>query len=282
LFSQSAIIILDNALQIASEVARQPPTNSLLPIGARHVLAAYALRTPPGHLGQLLSWGFESGDWWGQMLAFLRSNYSSENWVAIITTPPSSIDDGPGDAISSESIADDWPLSPEPKTQAGTAPSFPDSSDTVESKPSLRTAATAGGPLVGRYTADDPYATANDLLDVEQEASAFGRIVAARDIEPPLAISIFGEWGSGKTYFMRRIQWHVDNLRSKTEETEPRSLFHRDIVQIRFNAWHYIETNLWASLVDYIFSALDNWIQQQAGNDQSRTELIFNRLATAQ
>jgi KAP family P-loop domain len=136
--------------------------------------------------------------------------------------------------------------------------------------------------LVGRYTADDPDATADDLLDIDAEAAGFARIVAAASIMPPLAIGIFGEWGSGKTYFMRRIQSRVDTLRRSQQAKGPAPLFYSDIVQIRFNAWHYIETNLWASLVEYIFSALDTWIQTQAGDDPKRTDLVFNRLATAQ
>ncbi|HEV2879072.1 MAG TPA: P-loop NTPase fold protein, partial [Candidatus Eremiobacteraceae bacterium] len=155
----------------------------------------------------------------------------------------------------------------------------PDSTAASVSDP---TVAARANPLVGRYTADDPYATADDLLDIESEASAFARIVAARSIRPPLAIGIFGEWGSGKTYFMRRIQSQVEQLRLSSQAAETTGLFYSDIVQIRFNAWHYIETNLWASLVEYIFSALDTWIQHKASGDQNRTDLIFNRLATAQ
>src|SRR5262249_36483259 len=59
-------------------------------------------------------------------------------------------------------------------------------------------------------------------------------------------------------------------------------LFHNEIVQIRFNAWHYIETNLWASLVEYIFTELDRWLLAKADNSRPKADLVFNRLATAQ
>jgi hypothetical protein len=142
--------------------------------------------------------------------------------------------------------------------------------------------ATAAGPLVGRYTADDPYSTADDLLGVDAEAAAFARLVAGREIQPPLAIGVFGEWGAGKTYFMRRVQSHIERLPKQHPDSPRSSPFLDNIVPIRFNAWHYIETNLWASLVEYIFSALDGWIQQQSGSDPCQTDLVFNRLATAQ
>src|SRR5262249_31672026 len=32
--------------------------------------------------------------------------------------------------------------------------------------------------------------------------------------------------------------------------------YYKNIVQVEFNAWHYVEGNLWASLVEHIFSNL--------------------------
>lgn len=136
--------------------------------------------------------------------------------------------------------------------------------------------------LIARYTADDPFAVVDDLLDVEDEAAAFARIAAASAIRPPLAIGVFGEWGSGKTYFMKRIHDHIERLKASAAASNGPSPFHREIVQIRFDAWHYIETNLWASLVEYIFTALDRWLMEQSGHSRSEADRVFERLATAQ
>ena len=136
--------------------------------------------------------------------------------------------------------------------------------------------------LIGRYTADDPFAVVDDLLDIEDEAAAFARIAAASGIRPPLAIGVFGEWGSGKTYFMKRIYDHIERLKAAPAAPNGPNPFHREIVQIRFDAWHYIETNLWASLVEYIFTALDRWLMQQSGHNRSEADRVFERLATAQ
>jgi hypothetical protein len=136
--------------------------------------------------------------------------------------------------------------------------------------------------FIGRYTADDPFAVVDDLLDVEDEAAAFARIAAATGIRPPLAIGVFGEWGSGKTYFMKRIYDHIESLKAFPAPPNGPSPFHREIVQIRFDAWHYIETNLWASLVEYIFTALDRWLMEQSGHNRSEADRVFERLATAQ
>jgi hypothetical protein len=149
----------------------------------------------------------------------------------------------------------------------------------------LRTSVRAAprlGPLVGRYTADDPTAPPRDLIGVEDEAAAFARILAASAIKPPLAVGVFGEWGSGKTFFMRRIFENVEQLTQRAAKDPKRGPFYPDIVQIRFNAWHYIETNLWASLVEYIFTELDRWLLQKSDNERARADLVFDRLATAQ
>jgi hypothetical protein len=139
---------------------------------------------------------------------------------------------------------------------------------------------------VSGYTHDR--ATGRDLLNVRDEARAFARICASRTNQPPLAVGVFGAWGSGKTFFLERIQEGVDELRALTASSaEARALFYSEIVQIRFNAWHYIETNLWASLVEHIFTELDNWLQRSEsakGRDDEprrRVEELFERLSTS-
>ncbi len=119
----------------------------------------------------------------------------------------------------------------------------------------------------------------DDKLGVEDEANAFARIAAARQVDPPLAFGIFGDWGSGKSFFMRLMQEHVEKLAGKTADEAKTDLFHENIVQIRFNAWHYVETNLWASLVDYIFFQLDRWVLTKLNSTQQNT--VFDKLATA-
>lgn len=57
--------------------------------------------------------------------------------------------------------------------------------------------------------------------------------------------------------------------------------FHKNVVQIRFNAWHYIETNLWASLVDQILTGLDSWLRKEASGQGGKViEDVFGRLET--
>jgi hypothetical protein len=98
-----------------------------------------------------------------------------------------------------------------------------------------------------------------DLLNITRDVNALASLVAARSIDPPLSIGLFGDWGSGKTHFMRQMRARVQKLSQKARDSDkPQSElgYHKKIVQIEFNAWHYIEGNLWASLVEHIFDNL--------------------------
>jgi hypothetical protein len=124
---------------------------------------------------------------------------------------------------------------------------------------------------------DDPWAAdLDDRLGANEEAKAFARLAVAKDFIPPLAIGLFGDWGSGKSFFMRLIYQHIERLcRGKPSIEAPESgseAFHTDVVQIRFNAWHYVETNLWASLVSHLFTELDRWYDKH--NPQASDPLL--------
>lgn len=56
--------------------------------------------------------------------------------------------------------------------------------------------------------------------------------------------------------------------------------FCQHVVQIRFNAWHYAEENLWASLVDHIFTSLNQWAIS-TGSSTSEADKLFDQLTTA-
>ena len=135
---------------------------------------------------------------------------------------------------------------------------------------------------ISGFTADNPFdKKVKDALDVENEAGAFARIAAARKVTPPLASGVFGEWGSGKTFFMNRMSTNVASLASEARKSINADLFHGEIVQIRFNAWHYMETNLWASLVEYIFQELDRWLRSKE-QDFKEIDKLFEQLSTTQ
>jgi Cdc6-like AAA superfamily ATPase len=88
--------------------------------------------------------------------------------------------------------------------------------------------------------ADKP--TDHDLLKFERFVSSLATIIEqAGEKNTPLTIGVFGEWGSGKTSFLKMLE---------------KVLIKRDkgINPIWFNAWKYEkEDNLWAALIQTIF-----------------------------
>lgn len=97
-----------------------------------------------------------------------------------------------------------------------------------------------------------------DHLNMEANANRLAELIALRETQLPLAIGLFGNWGSGKSHFMNLIDQHLKALAAR--ETDITASEHGkwcgQIVSIYFNAWHYLDTNLWASLVSQIFESL--------------------------
>ncbi|HKG02769.1 MAG TPA: P-loop NTPase fold protein [Conexibacter sp.] len=102
-----------------------------------------------------------------------------------------------------------------------------------------------------------------DLLDIGGAVDALCSVVAARDVAPPLSIGLFGDWGMGKSFFLRRMRARIDDLSAASRDVLD-SAFFGDIRQIEFNAWHYADASLWASLAARVFEGLaDDQGEQQ-------------------
>ena len=116
-------------------------------------------------------------------------------------------------------------------------------------------------PRLPAYRSDA--AAAADELSRAGDAVALAELVTAVSARPPLAVGLFGDWGEGKSHFLELLQQQVaavarpDNL-----------LAHSAVRQVRFNAWHYAETDLWASLVAELFAQLAQVPDGQRGAEQ--------------
>ena len=127
--------------------------------------------------------------------------------------------------------------------------------------------------------------TSKDLLDIENDVRSFALILASKEIKPPLAIALFGEWGSGKSFFMEHLAKRVNELSisqgflEKKDEVirvgdiEEQLDFCQGIVQIKFNAWSYLDANLWAGMVSSIFEKLDEYISKRGKGENEIFEL---------
>jgi hypothetical protein len=131
--------------------------------------------------------------------------------------------------------------------------------------------------LIARF--DPDRGIAPDSLNIHRYVDAFARIAASRTLVPPMSVGLFGDWGSGKTFFMDRVHENVKMLTSGAEDGSEH-LYLRNVCQMRFNAWHYAETDLWASLVSTIFKELRIHLDGPA-DDADDFNRLLNQLEIA-
>ena len=135
-------------------------------------------------------------------------------------------------------------------------------------------------PMMAGFNTDQAE-RGDDKLDVSRFATAFAVVVSANAVEPPLSIGVFGDWGSGKSFFMRLMNDATQELCGiDTTGPDGKRLFCRRVVPIRFNAWHYAEHDLWASLVQTIFRGLRTALVGD-NDDSELMETVLNQLETA-
>jgi hypothetical protein len=115
---------------------------------------------------------------------------------------------------------------------------------------------------ISGFNSDAPSTVHSDPLGIRADVEAFARLICFDQTPPPLSIGLFGDWGSGKSTFMESLQREIASLAASqpsdvsrtAAENAPR--FVKNIVQIRFNAWHFADANLWASLTAVFFDQL--------------------------
>lgn len=124
-----------------------------------------------------------------------------------------------------------------------------------------------------------------DSLNFTKDVQAMAALIALKEMKPPLAIALFGKWGSGKSFFMNAIEKNVRQLskyqgflveRTKlTGDVPPPEgeLFYRGIAHIKFNAWSYMDSNLWAGLAHSLFEKLDLYIHDNTKSDIERLKV---------
>ncbi|WP_437994337.1 P-loop NTPase fold protein [Sorangium sp. So ce145] len=124
----------------------------------------------------------------------------------------------------------------------------------------------------------------NKPLGISRDIAAFSRVLLATDLRPPLSVGLFGDWGSGKSFFIehlkRRIARDADASREARKRGEQPGLV-GEVVQITFNAWHYLEANLWAGLVSHLFDELGQRVNPHEPASVTRRRLLAS-LETSQ
>lgn len=118
-----------------------------------------------------------------------------------------------------------------------------------------------------RSDAVDPDAT--DLLGIQRDVDALCLVIASQRVAPPLSVGLFGDWGAGKSFFMAKLRGRVDELAEHADG----GVFCPDVVHVEFNAWHFADANLWASLVSHIYDRLFEKIGGRSEEDKLRESI---------
>jgi hypothetical protein len=127
-----------------------------------------------------------------------------------------------------------------------------------------------------RRSAGETHAFANDRTDIDllgtgRDAAALADLLLLDDLAPPVAVGVFGPWGSGKSTLIRLIQQEIAG-RTAVEEKEDAA---PKVVQINFDAWSHADAeNLWASLTAELFDQLADAIDGREPDGKLRTGLI--------
>lgn len=113
----------------------------------------------------------------------------------------------------------------------------------------------------------------DDLLGIQEDVQTLTAVMLAKNVSPPLAIGLFGDWGSGKSFFMQSMRQNVAQLADDNKNL-PDPPFCTSVVSIEFNAWHYVDTNLWASLVSRIFDELSRHVSPPQTPEEKEAEML--------
>lgn len=170
----------------------------------------------------------------------------------------------------------------------------PDAAATASRPPSRRRASAAtGGSSEGEPERVPGYATDKkadrDLLGIERDIRALAALAASTEVRPPLSIGLFGPWGSGKTTFMHLLQQRIDALCAAERSRGGRDIYCSRVAHVWFNAWTYMDANLWASLASEVFQELGRLVDEpetgkpgESDSSTSRRGQLARALASAQ
>lgn len=109
----------------------------------------------------------------------------------------------------------------------------------------------------------------HDYLDIREDVQTLAAIMLAKEVPPPLAIGLFGDWGSGKSFFMSSLR----NMTRRLANSGQLKLC-SSVVSIEFNAWHYADTNLWASMVDFILEQLSDYVAPKPSPEEQDAAFV--------
>jgi hypothetical protein len=122
-----------------------------------------------------------------------------------------------------------------------------------------------GDDVLAGYDNDE--ASGDDLLGIGADVRALAAVLASTEVKPPLSVGVFGDWGSGKSFFMIKLRERIEQLAAAARAKPHARAWccgqRGRVVQIEFNAWHYLDANLWSSLAVRVFDALSDEFNEE-------------------
>lgn len=112
------------------------------------------------------------------------------------------------------------------------------------------------------YLTEGNHHKTEDQLRFQDDIDSLANVIALKSVDPPLAIGLFGHWGSGKSFFMQKLEERIDELKQLQSDT-----YVKTVVHVRFNSWHYSDSNLWACLITELFESLNSTFRDGKAHD---------------
>lgn len=127
--------------------------------------------------------------------------------------------------------------------------------------------------------ANDEIDVRRDSIGIERDVRTLAAVMLARDVKPPLAIGLFGEWGAGKSFYIKSIEAAIKRIIG-SGQAGPSGHYCGSVAQIHFNAWHYVDSNLWASLVSHLLDRLSAELRPSETPAEQRAKLSSELVST--
>jgi len=120
------------------------------------------------------------------------------------------------------------------------------------------------------FANDSP--TGPDRLNIEAEVYALAETISLKDMKPPLVVGILGGWGWGKSFVLKLLEERIAKIRCHDLTSYKDNLDKFPYVGhpyvIRFDAWTYAKSSLWASLMQTILLELNRQIGLEQALDK--------------
>lgn len=90
-----------------------------------------------------------------------------------------------------------------------------------------------------------------DDLVLRPHVEALAHLLTARTAPPSYAVALLGEWGGGKSVFLRRLQTQVE---ARAASGDPEAV--ASVRVVRWNAWAHGESSVLVGIVAKVVAAL--------------------------